>query len=253
MRATASVFHMCFRTELRSSGLQGKPFYVPSHLPNPSSFLEKPSLRLLISICLSGTLELLPPLRFSCTAQGELSVLHARRSHPPPPLHSNHAHTVQGADARLFMESRCRVPANTNSAQHSPNYRQHARARSFCESLEMHGWPHRISLDEFCNFPIFGYHGVFSEVEHDNRAGGCHISWRISRSKLKGSSPLHAEGRNIDRDRVRGLESRPGSLLPLSSIFRSGACGRCWNACFCSPSLWQIAAFKGGPRPAQWL
>lgn len=154
---------------------------------------------------------------------GALSLARSSPPSSPPPLHSNHAHTVQGADARLFMESRCRVPANTNSAQHSPNYRQHARDRSFCESLEMRGWPHRISLDEFCNFPIFRYHGAFSEVEHDNRAGGCHISWRISRSKLKGSSPLHAEGRNIDRDRVRGLESRPRSLLPLSSIFRSGA------------------------------
>lgn len=226
MCATASMFYMCSRTELRSSGLQGKPFYVPSHLPNSSAFLDKPSLRLLISICLSGTLELLPPLRFS-TAQGELSVVHARPSPPsyPHPLRSNHAHIYQGADARLFMESRCRVPANTNSAQHSPNYQQHARDRSFCESLEMRGWLHRISLDEFCNFPIFTYHGVFSEVEHDNRAGGCHISWRISRSKLKGSSPLHTEGRNIDRDRVRGLESRPGSLLLHSSIFRSNAYG----------------------------
>lgn len=220
MRATASMFYMWSSTELRSSGLQGKPFYVPSHLPKPSAFLDKTSLRLLISICLSGTLELLPPPRFSCTAQGELSVVHARHPHPTPhPLCSNHAHIYQGADARLFMESRCRVPANTNSAQHSLNYRQHARDRSFCESLEMRGWLHRISLDEFCNFPIFTYHGVFSGVEHDNRAGGCHISWRISRSKLKGSSPMHTEGRNIDRDRVRGLESRPGSLLPHSSIF----------------------------------
>lgn len=136
----------------------------------------------------------------------------------PSPLHSNHAHTAQGADARLFMESWCRVPANANSAQH-------AREWSLCESSEMCRWLHRIFPDEFCNFPIFTYRGVFSEVERDNRAGGCHISWRISRSKLKGSSPLHTEGRNINRDRVQGLESRPGSLLPHSSIFRSGARG----------------------------
>lgn len=107
----------------------------------------------------------------------------------------------------------CRVPVSTSSAQYSPNYRQHARGRSFGESLEMRGWLHRISSNEFCNFPIFTYHGVFSEVEHDNRAGGCHISWSVSSSKLKGSSPLHTEERNIDQDGVRGLESWPGSLL----------------------------------------
>lgn len=123
------------------------------------------------------------------------------------------------------MELRRRVPANTNSAQYGPNYRQHARDRSFCESLEMRGWLRRISLDEFCNFPIFTYHGVFSEVEHDNGAGGCHISWRVSSSKLKGSSPLHTEERNIDRDRVRGLESRPGSLLPTHRYSEAALAG----------------------------
>lgn len=107
----------------------------------------------------------------------------------------------------------CSVPVSTSSAEYSPNYRQHTRGRSFGESLEMHSWLHRISSNEFCNFPIFTYHGVFSEVEHDNRAGGCHISWSVSSSKLKGSSPLHTEERNIDQDGVRGLESRPGSLL----------------------------------------
>lgn len=101
---------------------------------------------------------------------------------------------------------------NPNSAQYSSNCRQHAGERSFCESLEMRGWLHRISVDEFCNFPIFTHHGVFSEVEHDNRAGGCHISWRVSSSKLKGSSPLHTEERNIDRAGVRGSKGRPGSL-----------------------------------------
>lgn len=114
---------------------------------------------------------------------------------------------------------------NTGSAQYSPNYRQHARDRSFREPLGMRGCLHRISSNEFCNFPILTYHGVSSEVEHDNRAGGCHISRSVSSSKLKGSSPLHTEERNIDQDGVRGLESQPGSLLLTNQYSEAALAG----------------------------
>lgn len=76
-----------------------------------------------------------------------------------------------------------------------------------------------------CDFPILTYHGVFSQVEHDNSTGECHISWRVSSSELEGSSPLHTEERNIDQDRVRGLDSRPGSLLPTHRYSEAALAG----------------------------